>query len=279
MKLINKILVPALLMSSVAMAANTGVNIGESSAALAKLKAESRISDSDKLFYIVDDFSQVKIVPGFTLGAPSGLVPGWGLGFAALSGIHRDSDTDGSMAFGFGYGDPFESLGGSASLSIGSIDPSDGGACNRGSLNLSTGHTFRDYMVGVSAGVSNIDLWHDDKEDEMDESYYLSATKLFPNDVAPMILTAGFGNEDFVDINTDDDRDSKISPFVSGAIYVHPQMSLILDYTTGITNIGTSLVPCPDYPVSLTFALTDIFTQADEDSVGFLGSLAVGFTF
>jgi hypothetical protein len=261
------------------MAANTGVSIGESSAALIKLKAESKESDSDKLFYIVDDFSHIKIVPGFTLGAPSGLVPGWGLGFAAISGIHRDNDTDGSMAFGFGYGDPFESLGGSASLSIGSINPLDGGAFNRGSLNLSVGHTFRDYTMGISTGISNIDLWHVDHEDEMDESYYLSATKLFPNDVAPMILTAGFGNEDFVNINTDDDRDSKISPFVSGAVYLHPQMSFILDYTTGITNIGTSLVPCPDYPVSITFALTDIFTQADQDSLGFLGSLAIGFKF
>ena len=56
-------------------------------------------------------FSQLKTVPGFTFGAPSGLVPGWGVGFAALSGVHKDSDTDGATAFGFGFGDPFESIG------------------------------------------------------------------------------------------------------------------------------------------------------------------------
>ena len=278
MKLLNKILIPGLLLSSVAMA-QTGDSFPRSTAALASLKARTTESTSEKLFYLVDDFSQLKTVPGFTFGAPSGLVPGWGVGFAALSGVHKDSDTDGATAFGFGYGDPFESVGGAASLSVGSIDPSDGGAFNRGSLNLSVGHTFRNYGMGVAAGISNIDVWHDTHEDKMDESFYISATKLFPNDTAPMILTAGFGNEGFVDINTDDDRDSKIGPFIAGAVYVHPQMSLVLDYTTGITTFGTSLVPFPDYPVSIGLALTDLFKEADEDSIGFLGSLAIGFTF
>jgi hypothetical protein len=261
------------------MAANTGVSIGESSAALAKLKAESKESDSDKLFYIVDDFSKLKTVPGFSFGAPSGLVSGWGVGFAALSGSHKDSDTDGAAAFGFGYGDPFESLGGSASLSIGSINPSDGGACNRGALNLNLGHTFRDYQMGIAAGISNIDLWHASQDLEVDESYYLAATKILPFDVNPMIVSVGFGNEDFVNINTDDDRDSKISPFFSGAVYIHPQMSLILDYTSNITTFATSIVPCPDYPVSINLGLTDIFKQADEDAIGFVASIAVGFSF
>ncbi len=281
MKLFKNILIPALLISSVAMA--QGDNFSRSSAALAELKAKATMTEtkpaSDKLFYLVDDFSQLKTVPGFTFGAPSGLVPGWGVGFAALSGVHKDNDTDGATAFGFGFGDPFESVGGAASLSIGSIDPSDGGAFNRGSLNLSVGHTFPDYGMGVAVGMSNLDIWHVSHEDKLDESFYAAATKLFPNDTAPMILTAGFGNESFVDINTDDDRDSKIGPFISGAVYVHPQMSLILDYTTGITTFGTSLVPFPDYPVSIGLALTDLFKEADEDSIGFMGSLAVGFTF
>ena len=281
MKLFKNTLLSAILISSVAMA--QGDNFSRSSAALAELKAKATMTEtkpaSDKLFYLVDDFSQLKTVPGFTFGAPSGLVPGWGVGFAALSGVHKDSDTDGATAFGFGFGDPFESLGGAASLSVGSIDPSDGGAFNRGSLNLSVGHTFPEHGMGVSVGMSNFDIWHASHEDKSDESFYAAATKLFPNDTAPMILTAGFGNESFVDINTDDDRDSKIGPFISGAVYVHPQMSLILDYTTGITTFGTSLVPFPDYPVSIGLALTDIFTEADEDEVGFMGTIAMGFTF
>ncbi|WP_319204501.1 hypothetical protein [uncultured Ilyobacter sp.] len=281
MKLLKNTLISTLIISSVAMA--QGDNFSRSSAALAELKSKAEMtetkSDSDKLFYLVDDFSQLKTVPGFTFGAPSGLVPGWGVGFAALSGVHKDSDTDGATAFGFGFGDPFESIGGAASLSIGSIDPSDGGAFNRGSFNLSLGHTFPEYEMGVAVGMSNFDIWHDSSEDELDESFYISATKLFPNDTAPMILTAGFGNESYVDINTDDDRDSKIDPFIAGAVYLHPQMSLVLDYTTGITTFGTSLVPFPDYPVTLGLALTDLFKEADEDAIGFIGSLAVGFTF
>lgn len=282
MKLFKIILMSAFLLGSIAMA-QTGDNFSRSTAALAELKAKANMTETDytfdSFFYLVDDFSQLKTVPGFTFGAPSGLVPGWGVGFAALSGVHKGSDTDGATAFGFGFGDSFESLGGAASLSIGSIDPTDGGAFNRGSLNLSLGHTFPDYRMGVAIGISNLDIWHVSHEDKMDESYYIAATKLFPNDTAPMILTAGFGNESFVDINTNDNRDIKIGPFISGAVYVHPQMSLILDYTTGITTFGTSLVPFPDYPVSIVLALTDIFKESDEDSIGFMGSLAVGFTF
>lgn len=281
MKLLRNTLISTLIVSSVAMA--QGDNFSRSSAALTELKSKAAMtetkSESDKIFYLVDDFSQLKTVPGFTFGAPSGLVPGWGVAFAALSGVHKDNDTDGAAAFGLGFGDPFESLGGAASLSIGSIDPSDGGAFNRGSLNLSVGHTFPDYGLGLAVGMSNFDIWHTSSEDELDESFYAAATKLFPNDTAPMVLTAGFGNESFVDINTDDDRDSKIDPFIAGAVYVHPQMSLILDYTTGITTFGTSLVPFPDYPVSIGLALSDLFKEADEDAIGFIGSLAVGFTF
>ncbi|WP_320045946.1 hypothetical protein [uncultured Ilyobacter sp.] len=281
MKLLKNTLISALIISSVAMA--QGDNFSRSSAALAELRSKAGTTEtkfeSDKFFYLVDDFTQLKTVPGFTFGAPSGLVPGWGVGFAALSGVHKDSDTDGAAAFGFGFGDPFESVGGAASLSVGSIDPSDGGAFDRGSLNLSLGHTFPEYGMGVAVGMSNYDIWHDSHEDKLDESFYAAATKLFPNDTAPVILTAGFGNESFVDINTDDDRDSKIGPFVSGAVYVHPQMSLILDYTTGITTFGTSLVPFPDYPVSIGLALTDLFKEADEEEIGFIGSLAVGFRF
>ena len=59
------------------------------------------------------------------LSAPAGLVPGKGVVFAGIGGLHtngkKGNDTDGSMAVGFGYGNPYETVGGAVSLSLGSI--------------------------------------------------------------------------------------------------------------------------------------------------------------
>ena len=70
MKLLKNTLISTLIISSVAMA--QGDNFSRSSAALADLKSKAEMtetkSDSDKLFYLVDDFSQLKTVPGFTFG-------------------------------------------------------------------------------------------------------------------------------------------------------------------------------------------------------------------
>lgn len=264
----------------------TSANTAASSAALTGLKSESLKGGGGKLFYIVDDYSELKALPGYSFGAPSGLVPGWGVAFASLAGTTYSDDTDGALALGGGFGDPIKYLGGAASLSIGSIDPSDGGAFNRGSLNLSVGRHIPKYGLGISVGVSNVDIWHETHEDELDPSYYGAVTKLFPNDIAPVIISAGMGSNAYADISKDkpsttkNDRKHKWDEFVSGAVYIHPQMSLILDYTSGITTFGTSLVPLPSYPITVGLAAQDIFKEDEEvDSVKFLATVAVGYVF
>lgn len=285
MNLKKTIVLGGLLISSLAMAQNTA-NIAASSAVLSELKEVSKEKESDKLFYLVKDFSGLATAPGFSFGAPSGLVPGFGTAFMGLAGTSYSDDTDGAFALGGGFGDPIKSVGGAASLSIGSIDPRDGGAGNRGSLNLSLGKTFSAYGLGASIGVSNLDLWHDTHDDKLDPSYYGAVTKLFPNNVAPVIITVGVGSNSYADISKDDiyttsnERKHKWGEFISGAVYVHPQMSLVLDYTSGITTFGTSIVPMPNYPVSIGLAAQDLFKEDEAvDEIKFLGTLAVGFAF
>ncbi len=285
MSLQKSVILGGLLISSLALA-ETSANTAASSAALSDLKAKSLEQKSDKLFYLVDDFSGLAALPGFSFGAPSGLVPGFGTAFMSIAGTTYSDDTDGALALGAGFGDPVKYLGGAASLSIGSIDPSDGGAFNRGSLNLSLGRHIPKYGLGIAVGVSNIDIWHETNEDELDPSYYGAVTKLFPNDIAPVIISAGMGSNSYADISKDNpkttrnDREHKWDEFVSAAVYVHPQMSLVADYTSGITTLGTSLVPMPAYPVTIGLAAQDVFKEDEEvDSVKFLGTLAVGFTF
>lgn len=281
MNLKKNIILLGLLMSSLAMAENIST-IAKSSSVLAELETASKEKKSDKLFYLVDDFSGLATIPGFSFGAPSGLVPGYGTAFIGLGGTSYNDDTDGGMALGGGFGDPIKSVGGSVSLSIGSIDPRDGGAFNRGSINLSVGKHFPVYGLGTSVGISNIDIWHNTNDEKMDPSYYAAITKLLPNDLAPVIISAGFGSNSFSDHGKYDydDRENEWGTFFSGAVYIHPQMNLVLDYTSGMTTFGTSIVPMPDYPISIGLAAHDIFKDnKDIDEVRFLGTVSMGFSF
>ena len=230
------------------------------------------------LFYIAKNFQELRALPGFTINAPAGLVPGSGVVFAGISGTSNSDDTDGGLGFGFGYGNPYESVGGAASLTIGSIDPRDGGSFNRGGLNLSLGHVFSEYGLGAAVGVTNIDLWHADHDQKLDPSFYGAVTKLLPNDIAPMTLTVGLGNNIYADVDEDGDKKDKVYPFVSLAAYVLPQMSLIADFTSGITSAGVSVVPFPSIPVSMTMGAYDISDETVQGT-SFIAGLSAAYVF
>ena len=230
------------------------------------------------LFYIAKNFQELRALPGFTINAPAGLVPGSGVVFAGISGTSNSDDTDGGLGFGFGYGNPYESVGGAASLTIGSIDPRDGGSFNRGGLNLSLGHVFSEYGLGAAVGVTNIDLWHADHDQKLDPSFYGAVTKLLPNDIAPLTLTVGLGNNIYADVDEDGDKKDKVYPFVSLAAYVLPQMSLIADFTSGITSAGVSVVPFPSIPVSMTMGAYDISNETIQGT-SFIAGLSAAYVF
>ena len=230
------------------------------------------------LFYIAKNFQELRALPGFTINAPAGLVPGSGVVFAGISGTSNSDDTDGGLGFGFGYGNPYESVGGAASLTIGSIDPRDGGSFNRGGLNLSLGHVFSEYGLGAAVGVTNIDLWHADHDQKLDPSFYGAVTKLLPNDIAPLTLTVGLGNNIYADVDEDGDKKDKVYPFVSLAAYVLPQMSLIADFTSGITSAGVSVVPFPSIPVSMTMGAYDISDETIQGT-SFIAGLSAAYVF
>ena len=230
------------------------------------------------LFYIAKNFQELRALPGFTINAPAGLVPGAGVVFAGISGTSNSDDTDGGLGFGFGYGNPYESVGGAASLTIGSIDPRDGGSFNRGGLNLSLGHVFSEYGLGAAVGVTNIDLWHADHDQKLDPSFYGAVTKLLPNDIAPLTLTVGLGNNIYADVDEDGDKKDKVYPFVSLAAYVLPQMSLIADFTSGITSAGVSVIPFPSIPVSMTMGAYDISNETIQGT-SFIAGLSAAYVF
>lgn len=262
-----------LALSSLAMA--DGLQSAASSAAISSNRA-----NEGRYFYVAQNYQELAAVPSFTMSAPAGLVPGWGVVFGGVSGTHNSvENTDGALGFGLGYGNPYESLGGAVSLSIGSINPDDGGAFNRGDLNLSIGHTFREYGFGVAVGMTGGELWHDNNGHDVDPSFYGAVTKLLPNDVVPVIVTAGLGNNAYADTNDTGDKKDKVYPFASVAAYIMPQVSLIADYTSGVTTLGVGIVPSPKLPITITLGAYDIAKQGNQDTTSFIGSLSAAYAF
>ncbi|MEG1449756.1 MAG: hypothetical protein RSC62_03015 [Cetobacterium sp.] len=275
--MIKKVLVGTLALSSLGFAADLSTVSGETTAVFAK----QELSNDKPLIYLADNFHEMATVPGFSMGAPSGLVSSYGVAFAGLSGKTNSDDTDGALALGMGFGDA-ETIGGAISLGVGSIDPRDGGAFNRGNLNMSLGHHFKDYGFGWSVGMNGVNLWHDNGDDGDNEnpSFYTAVTKLWPNDIAPIAITAGLGNNSFADVNIENrDRKEEVGGFGSVAVYLFPQMSLILDYTSNVVTVGTSIVPFPQYPVSINLGATNLTEQGPEDKVSAIGSIAAAYVF
>lgn len=274
--MVKKILLGALALSSIGFAADLSAVTGESTAVFAKKETNG----GKPLVYLAKDFQEMATLPGFSMGAPSGLVSSYGVAFAGLSGRRDSDDTDAGLALGMGLGNP-DTIGGSVSLGIGSVDPRDGGSFNRGDLNLNIGHHFKEYGLGWSVGMTGLDLWHSTSldGDKKDPSFYTAVTKLVPNDLVPMAITVGFGNNSYADINKKDDRKDKVDGFGAIAFYLLPQLSLVVDYTSNVLTTGISVVPFPQYPISVNLGATNLTEQGSNDKVAAIGSIAAAYVF
>ncbi|MGL5098943.1 MAG: hypothetical protein ACRC6B_02725, partial [Fusobacteriaceae bacterium] len=81
------------------------------------------------------------------------------------------------------------------------------------------------------------------------------------------------------DSKSDGNLESKIGGFAAVAVYLMPQLSLIADYTSGITTAGIGFVPFPKLPVSFTMGASDLFKHAEENKVSFIAGVSAAYTF
>ncbi len=231
-------------------------------------------------FFAANRYDELAALPGSSLGAPSGLVSGWGSAFVAFGGLANTSSsdsTDASLAGGFGVGDPIKSVGGVVSLSIGSISP-DGGAGERGALGASIGKFFVGPQIGISIGGINLAGWND-ITDKPDASAYLAVTKIIPIEDHPVIINAGIGSNAFADIR-EADPESEVGVFISAGVYLTPHISLIADYTSSIVTLGTSILPVAEFPLIVTLGVFDVNERTPgSDGATFIGSVAYSFAF
>ena len=234
-------------------------------------------------FYIAKNFSDLAMLPGFSMGAPVGLVPSWGVVFGGISGATNptgsSTNTDGAISSGFGFGDANKNIGGALTLGIGSINPTDGGEFNRGYAGLSMGHFFVKSLTGVSVGIQNIGGWTAGG-DMPDKSYDAAVTQLLPNNFMPVVVTAGLGNNLYAFERSTRPATTSVAPFGAVAVYVLPQVSLIADYTSGVTTLGTSIVPIAKLPIVVSLGARDIFKYEEgRTKISFIGSVGYAYTF
>jgi hypothetical protein len=245
------------------------------------------LSPANADYYFTHNFSKTKASPTFSMAAPSGLVPSQQVGFMGIGGISNipgsPTKTDGAMAVGYGMGLPWYNLGAAFTLDLGSINPSDGGMFNRGDLGISIGKFYKNIQTGISFGIKNITLWYADAGRNTPSSY-LAATKIYNLSNSVVIINGGIGNNAYrtiTDTASRSTRSKRISPFASAAYYPLPQLSLVADYTAGITTVGIGIVPVAAWPLSLSFGLYDVNNAIKDHRNGtpFIGSLSTSYNF
>jgi hypothetical protein len=229
-------------------------------------------ASADGLFFAADRFTEMSSLPGTSLGSPTGMVASSGSAFVGIGGLKNpDSNkTDGSFNVGMGFGDPIDSIGATASVTIGSINTNDNGFGERAALNVSVGKFFTDDQVGIAIGAVNLASRHK-LTTSPGPSYFAAVTKIFPIDKHPIILNIGLGSNDFVNTSYTGSKDMAMTPFASVGYYVSPHISLIADNTAGVGSLGVSISPVHTLPLTMTLGVYDIDNDTNRSYIAAIG--------
>jgi hypothetical protein len=220
--------------------------------------------------------------PGMTFGTPTAFGAGWRQAFIGISGIAyldndvNDSDIDGSMSFGTGFGDAAETVGFEMSVAIISLtdDFADSG---------SVGAKFHKIVpntngLGVALGWSNALNWGD-AEDAEDTVYAVVSKKFVLRPEAkrqyPLSISLGVGTGTFRTVDDIVDDSNDLNLFGSVGIQVLPKLSLASSWTGSQLNVGIGLAPFK-FPLSATMGFNDV---TEEKDLGAAFTMNVGYSF
>ncbi|MDQ6954233.1 MAG: hypothetical protein Q9M20_02185 [Mariprofundaceae bacterium] len=235
-------------------------------------------------YYITNNPAKVKAAPTFSLSSPAGLAPSGGVAFFGIGGIINvpgsTTNIDGAMSLGYGLGDPVKNLALGFTLELGSLLNNNMIGFDRGNLGISIAKYFPSLQMGVGMGIKSLTLWQGG-DGTLDPSIDIAVTKFLKLGSFPVVLNAGVGNNAFLRLNDRTARPKyKVAPFGAVAIYVHPQLSLVVDQTAGITTIGGGIAPVAAWPISLSFGIYDVSKIVpNHTKTSLIGSLSGAFTF
>jgi hypothetical protein len=215
--------------------------------------------------------------PGLSIGSPIGFGASWGdIGIGVGGQTLDDSasdDVDGSAALVVGLGDADKYVGLEAVVDVISLRENFG---DDGAFALKL-HTNLPGNAAFAVGVENIGRWG--AAEAGSSSVYAVATKFFSlGGDLPLAVNVGIGDNRF-----NDSGDTGANVFGGLALYVHPQLSLISDWTGASLNLGISALPFRSIPLVLTLGALNVTGEdlggqfGDETEFG--GALGYNFRF
>ncbi|MGD1910887.1 MAG: hypothetical protein ACFB2X_08545, partial [Rivularia sp. (in: cyanobacteria)] len=208
--------------------------------------------------------------PALSVYIPVGYGSHRNTGFVAgsyQSNVRFSNKDDGALGFGVGLGDADKSVGVVISYSAVSF----GGSRDFGSggFNLKVHRRFKgDWSAAIGMnGILNIGDYEDpdiDGVNDFENSLYAVATKIFrtKDDInkpfSRVAVTAGVGNGQFRTEDSFLNDEDNFNVFGNVAVRVHPQASLIAEWTGQDLAVGASIAPFKRIPLVITPAVRDI---------------------
>lgn len=211
--------------------------------------------------------------PGTSSGSPSGFGAAWRDGF--VGGGYQQAtgggQSDGSMAFGFGLGNPQDAVG--LEVSIASLSSFRSGLFDRTAFSFKA-HRLVSESAAIGVGVENAFIAGGGNNNG-GTSVYIAASKVLQLQSGPFSLvtvSGGAGNGRFR-FEKDQVADNKtVNVFASVGAQFHEQASVLLDWGGQDLAAGFSVVPLKAFPVIITPTFNNLTGQNGNDirfSLGF----------
>jgi len=228
--------------------------------------------------------------PGSSSGAPSAYGASWGsfgFGVGVQERTRGSSKTDGGGGLSIGFGNAQALVGINVAVSITDFlnDERDGPGFEGGTAGLKIHRSLGDHgalgkNAAVALGVDN--LFEFGRQSDIDETYYLVySNKInFAGSVdqpfTRLFYSFGIGNGRFqTERQVREDTDT-VGLFGSVGTNIIAPLNAFVEWTGQNANLGFSLVPLREYPLTLTFSIVDLFQTAGD---GARLSLGVGYGF
>ena len=217
-------------------------------------------------------------LPGSSVGSPSAFGADWGDVFAGFSFQERTRFTDkadGAVVAGFGIGDAQKLVGLEVAVTV--FDLIDD-TFQDGGISFKLHHDFGDGFA-VAAGVENAIIWGGL---DTNSSAYGVVSKVFrfkdaTQPFSSLTVNLGLGGGRFRSEDDVFDGDDSINVFGSAGIRVIEPISVIADWTGQDLNLGVSLVPFRNIPLTITPAIADVTSNAG-DGARFVLSIGYGLS-
>lgn len=222
-----------------------------------------------------------KASAGASFGAPLAFGANWGdvgAGVFATTVGGKVDDGDGSMGLVMGFGDSKEAVGLEVSLGLSSLVQgagSDDGFGDNGSFGLKL-HTALPDGAAFAVGISSIGRWGN-ANDAVKSAVYAVGSKSLQVPVGgsdkTIVLNLGVGDSSYNEPGKDG-----VGLIASGAFFFTKQVSLIGNYTGGLTGVAVSVAPIASQPLTLTVGATNLAERFGGE-VEYAASLGYGFHF